>query len=270
MPSQVADDLWHEFTLHTRACQAFCEEALGRFFHHTPALALGDDKPSNIGLCRCWWFAGREDNIDPRAPTRLPLLFALDGKLDIPTGFRYLPNCDFVRRQSASTQGSSAVHCGGDFSSSSFDGSAIVMAIDADPRAEAPALSQAHVRRSRGEPGCLSQAVHRDIENPLIESSVWPRTLEHHLTADPANQVTAALAPVRLSTAFPVSMRAPADIDFDQTVSDMYRAAAGELPWSETMGRMRERLAWAVNRRGLRHAVLLAPSKRCQAAPGSG
>jgi len=29
------------------------------------------------------------------------------------------------------------------------------------------ALSQAHVARSRGEPGCLSHAVHRDTEQPL-------------------------------------------------------------------------------------------------------
>jgi len=29
------------------------------------------------------------------------------------------------------------------------------------------ALSLDHVRRSRTEPGCLSHAVHRDLENPL-------------------------------------------------------------------------------------------------------
>jgi quinol monooxygenase YgiN len=29
------------------------------------------------------------------------------------------------------------------------------------------ALSLEHVRRSRGEPGCLSHAVHRDVEDPL-------------------------------------------------------------------------------------------------------
>lgn len=28
-------------------------------------------------------------------------------------------------------------------------------------------LSLEHVRRSRGEPGCLAHAVHRDAENPL-------------------------------------------------------------------------------------------------------
>ena len=29
------------------------------------------------------------------------------------------------------------------------------------------AISLEHVRRSRGEPGCLAHAVHRDVENPL-------------------------------------------------------------------------------------------------------
>ena len=29
------------------------------------------------------------------------------------------------------------------------------------------AQSLEHVRRSRGEPGCLAHAVHRDVENPL-------------------------------------------------------------------------------------------------------
>lgn len=32
---------------------------------------------------------------------------------------------------------------------------------------QALALSQAHVARSRAEPGCLAHAVHRDVENPL-------------------------------------------------------------------------------------------------------
>src|SRR5262245_10907427 len=34
MPSQVVDDLWHEFILFTRDYQAFCGEAFGNFLHH--------------------------------------------------------------------------------------------------------------------------------------------------------------------------------------------------------------------------------------------
>lgn len=33
--------------------------------------------------------------------------------------------------------------------------------------AEALALSQEHVARSRAEPGCIAHAVHQDTENPL-------------------------------------------------------------------------------------------------------
>ena len=36
-----------------------------------------------------------------------------------------------------------------------------------DTMDELVSLSLAHVRRSRAEPGCLSHAVHRDLEDPL-------------------------------------------------------------------------------------------------------
>ena len=40
MPSQVADDLWHEFILYTRDYDEFCQRAFGGFLHHTPAVVL--------------------------------------------------------------------------------------------------------------------------------------------------------------------------------------------------------------------------------------
>ena len=119
MPSQVTDDLWHEFILYTRNYDAFCRRAFGRFMHHTPAVVLSSDRQNNTGLRRVWWHACREENINPRAPTRLPLLFALDAKLGIADGFVYAPDCSKLQdRQDGGT-----VHCGGDFSSSSVDGS---------------------------------------------------------------------------------------------------------------------------------------------------
>ena len=121
MPSEVVDDLWHEFILYTKHYQVFCRHAFGRFLHHTPAVVLGSDRKRNEGLRRCWWHVCREENINPRAPTRLPLLFALDAKLSIPGGFRYVPDCNGVRRASDSG-GSSATSCGGDFASDAFDG----------------------------------------------------------------------------------------------------------------------------------------------------
>ncbi|MFM9968438.1 MAG: glycine-rich domain-containing protein [Burkholderiales bacterium] len=133
MPSQVVDELWHEFILYTKNYDDFCRNAFGRFMHHTPAVVMKMDNQAeianqagtagqaNVGLRRCWWYACREENINPAKPLRLPLLFALDAKLKIADGFHYLPNCSPVRRNAA--EGSSAVYCGGDFSSAGIDGS---------------------------------------------------------------------------------------------------------------------------------------------------
>lgn len=117
MPSQAVDELWHEFILYTRHYEAFCKQAFGRFLHHTPAVVLGPHRQNNEGLRRTWWYCCREENIDPRKPTRLPLLFALDAKLGVVNGFHYAPDCEKLRRN-----GSGTVHCGGDFSSSDIDG----------------------------------------------------------------------------------------------------------------------------------------------------
>jgi hypothetical protein len=118
MPSKVADDLWHEFILYTRDYQRFCSRAFGTFLHHTPAVALSEGAKSNEGLRRVWWYCCKYENIDAYNPSRLPLLFALDTKLNIPKGFAYQPNCEALR-----AGGRTDVHCGADFSSSSVDGS---------------------------------------------------------------------------------------------------------------------------------------------------
>lgn len=122
MPSQVADDLWHEFILHTREYQNFCQSAFGQFFHHTPAAALtGAKGQSNTGLRRCWVYACREENINPAHAARLPLLFAIDTKLQIENGFHYVADCSSIRKQNDG-DANTVIYCGGDFSSSSFDG----------------------------------------------------------------------------------------------------------------------------------------------------
>ena len=118
MPSQVADDLWHEFILYTRDYDSFCRRAFGTFLHHTPAVVLGAERSNNEGLRRVWWYCCKYENISPFRPTRLPLLFALDAKLKIPGGFTYHPQCEALRP--AGTAG--AVYCGGDFADVSYDG----------------------------------------------------------------------------------------------------------------------------------------------------
>jgi hypothetical protein len=122
MPSQVVDDAWHEFILHTRGYQAWCSAAFGKLLHHTPAAVLGRDARRNDGLRRAWYWACKEESIDPRAPSRLPLLFALDKKLGIEGGFAYVPDCRSIERQSGSD-----VYCGtsfGDDGGFSSEGSA--------------------------------------------------------------------------------------------------------------------------------------------------
>lgn len=114
MPSQVVDDLWHEFILYTKNYDAFCRKAFGRYMHHTPAAVLGQHQRSNDGLRRTWWYACLEENINPRRATRLPLLFALDGKWNITDGFRYEPDCSALRKN-----GDGTIYCGGDFSGDS-------------------------------------------------------------------------------------------------------------------------------------------------------
>jgi hypothetical protein len=113
MPSQVVDDLWHEFILHTREYQRFCSQAFGGFFHHTPAVAMGAAGSADEGLRRVWWHCCKEESINPRKALRLPLLFALDSKLNIAGGFSYVVNCDAVRRAGDSS-GQGTAYCGGE------------------------------------------------------------------------------------------------------------------------------------------------------------
>lgn len=122
MPSQVTDDLWHEFILYTRSYEQFCSKAFGRFMHHTPAVVLSPSKTDNEGLRRVWWYCCKDENIDPRAATRLPLLFAIDKKLGIKNGFVYSADCKRSHLSDSTGSGGGAVHCGGDFSDSSIDG----------------------------------------------------------------------------------------------------------------------------------------------------
>ena len=122
MPSQIVDDLWHEFILYTRHYDEFCRQAFGQFMHHTPAVVMSVNRDDNTGLRRIWWFACLEENINPRKATRLPLLFALDTKLGIANGFRYDLRCK-PKGQTANSGCSGGTHCATDFSDSSFDGS---------------------------------------------------------------------------------------------------------------------------------------------------
>lgn len=125
MPSKVADDLWHEFILYTKQYQSFCDKAFGRFLHHTPAVVMSGAAASNDGLRRCFYYSCLQENINPNTPLRLPLLFAIDSKLNIADGFRYAADCKNLKHQSddAALLATAVIHCGGDFARADGDGS---------------------------------------------------------------------------------------------------------------------------------------------------
>ena len=87
MPSKVVDDAWHEFILHTKEYQDFCEGAFGRFLHHTPAEAFDRNLSANKekdGLKKVWK-AACEKEIDEKNY----LWFAIDKLLAVEGGYFY-------------------------------------------------------------------------------------------------------------------------------------------------------------------------------------
>jgi hypothetical protein len=113
MPSQVVDDLWHDFILFTRHYREFCDKAFGRFLHHTPVEAMSTPTLATVGIRRTWFHACRIEDIDPKNPSRLPLLFALDAQLGIANGFFYTLNCSSTATSSSNTFCASDIGCGG-------------------------------------------------------------------------------------------------------------------------------------------------------------
>ncbi len=122
MPSRSVDAMWHEFILNTQAYKNWCQLALGHFLYHTPAEVLGTQGTRNDGLRRAWYWACRDEAINPRQPSRLPLLFALDGKLGIEGGFHYVPDCSDIARKSDRNGDGGGTYCGGSFSDGSASG----------------------------------------------------------------------------------------------------------------------------------------------------
>lgn len=116
MPSQVVDDLWHDFILFTRQYERFCEQAFGQYLHHTPVEAMPARDSATEGIRRTWRLACKMEGIDPKQPQRLPLLFALDAQLGIAGGFVYTLNC----KDAATSSGDS--FCASDIGSCGSDG----------------------------------------------------------------------------------------------------------------------------------------------------
>jgi hypothetical protein len=93
MPSQVVDVAWHQFILFTKNYEVFCKRGIGRFLHHTPTEAMKSRTTAQDGIKRAWRLACHLENINPKSPSRLPILFAIDAELKIEDGFFYTKNC---------------------------------------------------------------------------------------------------------------------------------------------------------------------------------
>lgn len=113
MPSQAVDDFWHEFILNTKVYRGFCNGAFGRYLDHVPAEAMSSKTHAQEGIKRAWRLACALESINPKSPTRLPLIFVLDSLLSIPGGFRYSLDCEKKGDDSAGGFCASHIGCGG-------------------------------------------------------------------------------------------------------------------------------------------------------------
>jgi hypothetical protein len=111
MPSQVVDDAWHKFMLFSAEYEKFCQNAFGRFLHHTPAKAMRTPTASKDGIKRAWKLACVKEGIDPLMPVKLPLLFDIDS-LVFEDGYNYGLVCKFVTSGNYEF-GDSDISCGG-------------------------------------------------------------------------------------------------------------------------------------------------------------
>lgn len=93
MPSQAVDSAWHEFILHTKLYDQFCEQAFGRFLHHSPAEGMLSQTEAQLVLKMTFKHACRLFDISRKRPDKLPPIFALDTRLNIPQGFNYSLKC---------------------------------------------------------------------------------------------------------------------------------------------------------------------------------
>lgn len=87
LPSKAADSVWHVWLRFDPAgLSSWQQRFFGREVEHREAEALG--APLDDCLARTWAGACRSEGLSLLGP-RLPLLFALDGLLRLPTGWAY-------------------------------------------------------------------------------------------------------------------------------------------------------------------------------------
>jgi len=87
LPSKAADSVWHAWLkLDPAGLADWQQRYFGRVVPHRESAALG--APQDACLARTWVGACRSEGASPLGP-QLPLLFALDGLLRLPSGWAY-------------------------------------------------------------------------------------------------------------------------------------------------------------------------------------
>ena len=101
MPSEAVDTAWHEFILFTQKYALFCQQAFGRFLHHTPAEGMAKPDLAQKGIKNAWRLACIRANINPLSPVKLPMLFAIDSLYNIEGGHVYQLDCQLGMKNAA-------------------------------------------------------------------------------------------------------------------------------------------------------------------------
>lgn len=89
MPSKAVDAAWHEFIVLTKEYQKFCDEAFGKYLHHTPGAMMAT--PTSTALANTL-HQFRQPSLAPAQWAMLgsiPLLFAIDRELGFKDGHMY-------------------------------------------------------------------------------------------------------------------------------------------------------------------------------------
>ena len=113
MPSRVVDDLWHEFLLFSKSYESFCNKAFGKLLHHVPEEAMPSKNSNNKGMKRAWNLICVKEDIHPKYPNKMPLLFAIDSILEIENGLKYSLNKMNSYSNNGAGCGGSGAGCGG-------------------------------------------------------------------------------------------------------------------------------------------------------------
>jgi hypothetical protein len=72
VPSHAVGALWSAFSQDSKAYRNWCQNALGYAPDYSPAQVLGKKASNNDALRRAWYWACKDEAIDPRKPSRLP------------------------------------------------------------------------------------------------------------------------------------------------------------------------------------------------------